>query len=111
MVNKSQLFYKSYNNESIVYERNFLSISGGSSESSPFNRLVGIPYAELGSSNPGSEGIVNNHRLSNRIPQETILRQTPNNPSLSSNKQELIEMEVESMLSKGAVTKLQPSKS
>ena len=35
----------------------------------------------------------------------------PNNPHLSSNEQELIHMEVESMLSKGPVMKLHPSES
>ena len=80
LVNKTELLYKSYNNESVVYERNFLSGSGPSSESSPSSRQVGMLYAELGSSNPGSMGIANDHRFSNRIPQGTIPKQAPKQP-------------------------------
>ena len=87
LVNKTELLYKSYNNESIVYEGNFLCGSGGSSESSPSSRQVGMVYAELGSSNLGSIGTANDHRFLNRIPLGTIPKQAPNNPSLSSSEQ------------------------
>lgn len=47
--------------------------------------------------------IGNDYRLSNRILRKPFQTRTPNNSDLSSEDQELIDLEVESILSKGVI--------